>query len=356
MLWIVLILIIACIAALFWWRSVQERRWQKEMTYLTRHENHSGEDIHADKTQHLITKQTDLNADQISESLPLPQSAGFKPSDCASAEVNADNHHFEAENQISPSIYNPENRKVGHHPAEPTLSVKAEKSPKITITEAAPLTPKVYNDTSYAQVNQLNSDLQTSVANGTHRFSIETAHYTSPQQIYNQADDASATVIAPNDDNISINRETSSKANPSPSTVDQNLAVITLEEATRRIASSPQSEEEPYKLEQLEVVQLSWQQKQQVHRQKHPRQQVNEITVDDPMLARVRSQTKAEQEALLKQRALKNYDPEELERATQHSLGHVLFFLIWQKLTHRSINRNSNVQWCAKVLYRLQHA
>lgn len=324
MLWIVLILIIACIAALFWWHSVQERRWQREMTYLTRHENHSGEDIHADKTQQLITKQTDLNADQISESLPLPQYAGFKPSDCASAEVNADNHHFEAENQISPSIYNPENRKVGHHPAEPTLSVKVEKSPKITITEAAPLTPKGYNDTSYVQVNQPNSDLQTSVANGTHRFSIETAHYTSPQQIYNQADDASATVTAPNDDNISINRETSSKANPSPSTVDQNLAVITLEEATRRIASSPQSEEEPYKLEQLEVVQLSWQQKQQVHRQKHPRQQVNEITVDDPMLARVRSQTKAEQEALLKQRALKNYDPEELERATQHSLGHVL--------------------------------
>ena len=324
MLWIVLILIIACIAALFWWRSVQERRWQQEMTYLTRHENHSGENIHADKTQQLIPQQTDLTDDQISESLPQPQSADFKPSESVSADAKTDDNRFVAEKQISPSPYNSENNEVMDYTAEPTLFATAEVSPRITITEAAPLPPRVYTDASYVQVNQLNSALQPSVEVGAHQYSVESPHHASLQQSHNQADNSTVKITEPNNVNVFVNMETSSKTEQSPSTVDRDLAVITLEEATRRITSPSQSEEEPYNHEQLEVVQLNWQQKQQAHKQKHPRQHVNEITVDDPMLARVRSQTKAEQEALLKQRALKNYDPEELERATQHSLGQAL--------------------------------
>ena len=37
--WIVLILLIIAIGALFWWRNIQERKWQLELTYLTRYEN-----------------------------------------------------------------------------------------------------------------------------------------------------------------------------------------------------------------------------------------------------------------------------------------------------------------------------
>jgi DNA segregation ATPase FtsK/SpoIIIE, S-DNA-T family len=332
--WIVLILIMASMVVLLWWRNVQERSWQREITYLTRHENYGMVNNHLAQTQQ--------TASQLADAVPDHEPVSIYQNQLNETEDNKlVAEHNQSQNLKHDIVQRKDNIIVDQLSTAPQFATVGDDigtAPQVTVTESAPL-PQRPN----LQAEQPISDYQ--VSTPLMQEPIEKKSFRSEEYVIktdyddtskeaaswsNPIDTTSKDIGAINQTEAEIRvaeveqqkAQNFSVANSDE--VDESLPVITLEEATRRMANPSKVEidndDDPA---ELEVIQLSWQQKQQLHRKINPRHRINEIRPDDPMLIKVRSRTQAEQEVLLKERALKNFDPQELEQATQHSLGQI---------------------------------
>lgn len=332
--WIVLIVIMASMVVLLWWRNVQERSWQREITYLTRHENHGMVNNHLAQTQ--------PTASQLADAVPDHEPVSIYQNHLSKTEdkklITEHNQPQSFKHDIVQRKDNIIADQLATAPQFATVGDDIGTAPQITVTESAPL-PQRPN----LQPEQPISDHQ--VSTPLMQEPVEKKSFRSEEYVVktdcddtvkeaaswsNPIDTNSKDIVAINQTEAEIRvseveqQEALNSFAAKSDEVDESLPVITLEEATRRMANPGKVEidndDDPA---ELEVIQLSWQQKQQLHRKINPRHRINEIRPDDPMLTKVRSRTQAEQAALLKERALKNFDPQELEQATQHSLGQI---------------------------------
>ncbi|WP_257390533.1 DNA translocase FtsK [Snodgrassella alvi] len=343
--WIVLILLIIAIGALLWWRNIQERKWQLEMTYLSRYENQfqSGQ-ITAPKlakaslldyiVSSVMPQRTQYN--QVVQSSPQKQ----QPS---ATELVQTEPEQTPEPVVSTHVYEqPEQdslAEISQPPSPADQPVLKQITPQITVTEATPKPVKASaastatdaswdkTDTGYQLQVLENSQqalaeslplvkTQTSVASSDIHIKIEpeAEDYPNSDDVADDEDEALA------EEKILVTSEEAVES-AVVFTPNKNLEVITLAEATRKVATHPLAEAVTESAPVLEVIQLNWQHKPVSSQNQQRHRNAKEITADDPILNKIRSRTKAEQAALLKARALKNFDLNDLQQATQRKLG-----------------------------------
>lgn len=344
--WIVLILLISAIGALFWWRNIQERKWQLELTYLTRYENRFQEGqfpvlkiarpslknrifyLVQKLVQRNQTVQSSAQQEQLSEpELPKTESEA----------IDTVNNHQE----IHPAV--PANS-TGEscQPEQQTEKSESEPvTPQITVIESAPIPVKSETDKTVSQ----NVDSLQDIAETDNELPLIKDNTLFPVKLFKSlkedaadGNDIHAEAVAEenilldtdeetdidNDDQTDKNILITSDEHAETAVVfppDKNLEVITLAEATRKVATHPLTDTVSEQAPALEVIQLKWQYKPLNSQNQQRNRNAKEITVDDPILNKVRSRTKAEQAALLKARALKNFDLDDLQQATHHKLG-----------------------------------
>ena len=344
--WIVLILLIIAIGALFWWRNIQERKWQLELTYLTRYENRlqAGQFpvlkfarpslknrifyLAQKLVQRNQTVQSSVQQEQPSEpELPKTESEA----------IDTINNHQE----IHPAV--PANS-TGEscQPEQQTEKSESEPvTPQITVIESAPIPVKSETDKTVSE----NGDSLQDIAETDNELPVIKDNHLFPLKLFKSlkedaadGNDIYAEAVAEenilpdtdeetdidNDDQTDKNILITSDEHAETAVVfppDKNLEVITLAEATRKVATHPLTDTVSEQAPALEVIQLKWQYKPLNSQTQQRNRNAKEITVDDPILNKVRSRTKAEQAALLKARALKNFDLDDLQQATHHKLG-----------------------------------
>ena len=343
--WIVLILIMAAMAALLWWRHLQEQRWQREMTYLTRHEQHGAARVHSAQNESPDLAQMHSMADHQADVHSHIQSAGNEHNALFVEEVQQQSIPSDAAQGMPVNMSD-----QAHVATSSLLNAENTLQPQITVIESSPLPSQAAWSADYSEPVEISATSQISPLQQHHSAPMAEYQLATPsidpfEDISIAREDADSSLL--DSTSFEISAGASDLANTDLSTseesvtekmaVDESLPVITLEEARRNMANHDAADDDDYFADasNMDGIELNWQQKQQIHRQNHPRHTINEIKPDDPLLARVRSHTKAEQEALLQERALKNFDPVELELATQHSLRQVP-----AHLAHTSTGRN----------------
>ena len=370
--WIVLILLIIAIGALLWWRNIQERKWQLEMAYLTRYENQlqSGQLLVPVDAGRISLKKRIASyvANKISQSNQTVQRSiqQEQPSDPeqshAECEVPADiagnleqsQNAILTSNSSEVSQLQPEFEKNESQTIIPQITI-IESSPKLLKTE----TDNPINEAEDVLEKQINADNELQVLQNSPILPFESSTlentYNSERSEFNpesvtdketqpdsvdkiQLDSVNDSDI--NDSDINDSDINDSNINDEESTdknilitseehtqaavvfpPDKNLEVITLAEATRKVENHSLADTVTEQAPALEVIQLKWQYKPLNSQNQQHNRNAKEITVDDPILNKVRSRTKAEQAALLKARALKNFDLDDLQQATHHKLG-----------------------------------
>jgi DNA segregation ATPase FtsK/SpoIIIE-like protein len=343
--WIVLILLIIAIGALFWWRNIQERKWQLELNYLSRYENrfqHGQINVpeaakEASLLNRIVSSVMSFRAqrNQTAQPSPYNQQPSTTAAVQAETKLTSESSHVPV---VSTSVS--EQSKQDSRPAEISqpLPVAEQPLPKqITITEASPKPEiKVQGAPEITEVseNKIGTDhqlqtldnrqqlpakalelmkMQTEISNNT-QLEAEPEAEDYPDQVTETEDEALV------EENILV----SSQETVKPAVVltpNKHLEVITLAEATRKVATHPLTDAVTESAPILEVIQLNWQHKPVSSQNQQRNRSAKEITADDPVLNKVRSRTKAEQAALLKARALKNFDLDDLQLATQRKLG-----------------------------------
>lgn len=336
--WIVLLLLIMAIGALLWWRNIEERKWQLEMTYLTRYEEHLKHSKVASSAQAPVSllksivrklavrrSQQQQKVQSSAESQHSLQKVPAAPAEIASA---TSEQNVQAELDAMDSVA-----------SKPQLPIKHPLARQITVTEASPKPLKTETpypatlDKEYLQSKAKTAE-EMPEANNTQ---LPKADSFSTQEMQSSAEnktesepkvvDVSYTdkeLIADTEEESTTEKIlVSSEEVAEPAVVfnqKKKLEVITLAEATRKVATHPLTDAVAESAPALEVIQINWQHK-PVNSQKQQNRHAREITPDDPALNRVRLHTKAEQAALLKARALKNFDLNDLQQATQRKLG-----------------------------------
>lgn len=336
--WIVLLLLIMAIGALLWWRNIEERKWQLEMTYLTRYEEHlkhskvaSSAPAPVSLLKSIVRKlavrrsQQQQKVQSSAESQHSLQKVPAAPAEIASA---TSEQNVQAELDAMDSVA-----------SKPQLPIKHPLARQITVTEASPKplkteTPypatldKEYlqskaktaeempeaNNTQLPKADSFSTqEMQSSAENKTEsETKVVDVSYTDKELIADTEEESTTEKILVSSEEVA-----------EPAVVfnqKKKLEVITLAEATRKVATHPLTDAVAESAPALEVIQINWQHK-PVNSQKQQNRHAREITPDDPALNRVRLHTKAEQAALLKARALKNFDLNDLQQATQRKLG-----------------------------------
>lgn len=344
--WIVLILLIIAIGALFWWRNIQERKWQLELTYLTRYENRfqagqfpvlkfarpSLKNRISYLAQKLVQRNQTVKSSAQQEQPSEPELLKTE----SEAIDNVNNHQ-----EIHPAV--PANS-TGEscQPEQQTEKSESEAvTPQITVIESAPIPVKSETDKTVSE----NGDSLQDIAETDNELPVIKDNSLFPVKLFKSLkedaadnNDIHAEAVAEenilpdtdeethidNDDQTDKNILITSDEHAETAVVfppDKNLEVITLAEATRKVATHPLTDTVSEQAPALEVIQLKWQYKPLNSQNQQRNRNAKEITVDDPILNKVRSRTKAEQAALLKVRALKNFDLDDLQQATHHKLG-----------------------------------
>ncbi|WP_370577760.1 DNA translocase FtsK [Snodgrassella alvi] len=344
--WIVLILLISAIGALFWWRNIQERKWQLELTYLTRYENRfqEGQFPVLKIARPSLKSRISCLAQKLVQRNQTVQSS-------AQQEQPSEPDLLKTESEAIETVNNHEEI----HPAVPANSTgesclpkqQTEKSesepvtPQITVIESAPIPVKSETDKTVSE----NGDSLQDTADTDNELPVIKENPWFPVKLFkslkeNAADGNDIYTEAVAEENILPNTEEEADIDNEESTdknilitseehtqaavvfpPDKNLEVITLAEATRKVENHSLADTVTEQAPALEVIQLKWQYKPLNSQNQQHNRNAKEITVDDPILNKVRSRTKAEQAALLKARALKNFDLDDLQQATHHKLG-----------------------------------
>ncbi|WP_239326022.1 DNA translocase FtsK [Snodgrassella gandavensis] len=344
--WIVLILLIIAIGALLWWRNIQERKWQLEMTYLSRYEDrlqpgqitapkavkaslldYIMSNVMPQRAQHNQAAQSSSPEQQLSATEPVPTEPELIPEPIHAPVVPT--HVCERSEQDSQPIEISQSLTPAEPPVPKQITV-TESSPKPVKASATSTAPEVSGykaDTDY-QLQVLESSqqpqaelltlmkTQTTVASSDVHIKIEpeAEDYPNPDNVADDEDEALT------EEKILLTSEEAVES-AVVFTPDKNLEVITLAEATRKVATHPLADAVTESAPVLEVIQLNWQHKPVSSQNQQRHRNAKEITADDPILNKIRSRTKAEQAALLKARALKNFDLDDLQQATQRTLG-----------------------------------
>lgn len=350
--WIVLILLIIAIGALFWWRNIQERKWQLELTYLTRYENRFQAGQFSvlkvarpslkSRISYLAQKLVQRNQ-TVQSSAQQEQPSESEPQKTESEAIDTVNNHEE----IHPAV--PANS-TGEscQPEQQTEKSESEPvTPQITVIESAPIpvkseTDKTVSENEDSLQDTVETDNELPVIKDNPLFPVKLfkslKEDTAEKEDAADGNDNHAEAVAEenilpdtdeetdidNDDQTDQNILITSDEHAETAVVfppDKNLEVITLAEATRKVATHPLTDTVSEQAPALEVIQLKWQYKPLNSQNQQRNRNAKEITVDDPILNKVRSRTKAEQAALLKARALKNFDLDDLQQATHHKLG-----------------------------------
>ncbi|WP_257379213.1 DNA translocase FtsK [Snodgrassella alvi] len=344
--WIVLILLIIAIGALLWWRNIQERKWQLEMTYLSRYENQfqPGQitapkaakaslldyivpSVMPQRTQHNQAVQSSPQKQQPSATELVQTEPELTPEPVVST------HVYEQPEQDSPA-------EISRPPSPADQPVLKQITPQITVTEATPkpVKPSAASTATDASGDKTDTGYQLQVLENNQQALAESLTLVKTQPTVASSDDVHLKIEPeaedyPNPDNVADDEDkalaeekilVTSEEVVEPAVVftpNKNLEVITLAEATRKVATHPLADAVTESAPVLEVIQLNWQHKPVSSQNQQRHRNAKEITADDPILNKIRSRTKAEQAALLKARALKNFDLDDLQQATQRKLG-----------------------------------
>ncbi|WMY90925.1 DNA translocase FtsK [Snodgrassella communis] len=341
--WIVLILLIIAICALFWWRNIQERKWQLEITYLSRYENRlQPGQITAPQAKKVSLVKRIVSNLMLRRGLLYHQSAPASLQKQQSpATESVQTEPISEPPPVPVFTYANEQPQHKSQPAEinqPQLPPQQSVPKQITVTEASPkpaknkaaseLTEAFANNASTGhQLTVLESRQQLAEksltampiqAVGSNDTQLETEQKTEHYSSLDGAADADDEALQ--EENILItSEETVNQA--VELTPNKDLEVITLAEATRKVATHPLADAVAESAPVLEVIQVNWQHKPVSRQNQQSQRYAKEITADDPIINKVRSRTKAEQAALLRARALKNFDLNDLQQATQRKLG-----------------------------------
>ncbi|WP_287951268.1 DNA translocase FtsK [Snodgrassella sp.] len=341
--WIVLILLIIAIGALFWWRNIQERKWQLEITYLSRYENRlQPGQITAPQAKkvslvkrivsNLMSRREQLYHQSAPASLQKQQSPATEP---------VQTEPISEPPPVPVFTYANEQPQHKSQPAEINQPQSPPQQPvpkQITVTEASPkpaknkaaseLTEAFANNASTSHQLQVLESRQQLAENSLTVMPIQavdsndtqleteqkTEHYSSLDGSVDADDEA-----LPEENILITSEETVNQV--VALTPNKDLEVITLAEATRKVATHPLADAVAESAPVLEVIQVNWQHKPVSRQNQQSHRYAKEITADDPIINKVRSRTKAEQAALLRARALKNFDLNDLQQATQRKLG-----------------------------------
>ncbi len=336
--WIVLLLLIMAIGALLWWRNIEERKWQLEMTYLTRYEEHlkhskvsSSAPAPVSLLKSIVRKlavrrsQQQQKVQSSAESQHSLQKVPAAPVEIASA---TSEQNVQAEPDAMDSVA-----------SKSQLPIKHPLARQITVTEASPkplkaetphpatldkeyLHSKAKTAEEMPEANSTQLPIADSFSTQKMQSSVENKTESEPKVV--DVSNTDKELIADTEEESTTEKIlVSSEEVAEPAVVfnqKKKLEVITLAEATRKVATHPLTDAVAESAPALEVIQINWQHK-PVNSQKQQNRHAREITPDDPALNRVRLHTKAEQAALLKARALKNFDLNDLQQANQRKLG-----------------------------------
>lgn len=315
--WIILLLLLLAIAGLLWWRGKQEREWQRELAYLTRHQRRSATPpAHSQPAEqapkairqvapNVINARAKVQADEAHHALRARLQTRLK--------ALYPPHHKGAEN-----LSEQDKQRLNSTDALADLPIFAHQQPESDPAEAIPLPQQ--NIPQPAQM------AEQQIASPTRPIKPTRVQTTEEQSVVSQPITHTTPVTAettPTD--MQVSADTGEKAVPpdpaSPlqttaktdialttphpdieATADEAAAirkweVITLAEATRKVATREAEKAQATRKAPLPMVKLNW----PLPKYTEPepvKPQREEITLADPALSRIRAHTEAECEAL----------------------------------------------------------
>ncbi|WP_066565609.1 hypothetical protein [Snodgrassella sp. CFCC 13594] len=358
--WILLFLLMLAIAALLWWRGKQEREWRMELTYLSRHQKEDdaqgaqlqtpaptlrkvspvltnmreqvqNQQHHQALSERLQAKMRALNPRHKQAPILSDEDKQRLASDEALAELPIFAQSYESESLSQAEIATTapaEDAQSGsaaadgitvtsplkHMHATPKASIAdtpAESVVSGSLNESDGHHPMVADVPAFAPVLDEQLPAGRPFLSPTNLTPENTVLAQSALQTYGtptQLPETEAPLAA-----IGQNEHSASEKTSIPAT---HWEVITLAEATRKVATLVKADDTPTTKAPLETVKLNWPLPEVVRQPEEPIKP--EITLADPALSRIRSRTEAERLALREAQT----DPAMMVVPPSHTIRH----------------------------------